>query len=668
MVLCTITYANHFYNGFHFDDSHSIQNNSYIRSLGNVPLFFKDGSTSSALPQNQSYRPVTTTSLAFDYWLGGGYNLFFFHLSTFILFLLQGVLMIWFFLRIFNISAPGSKRNTYIALVAVTGYLLHPAIAETVNYIIARADLQSTFFVIFGFALYQHSSICRKYLLYLVPVIIGALAKPPAIMFAPMFLIYLLFFDEKLSLIDVFKKNRFKQVFNVIKKAMPAFVICLFLYWLQGHLTPKTWEAGGTSPKWYLATQPYVVFHYFKMFFVPNALSADSDWQLLTSIWNWHFFVGMAFIILMIVTAFITSKKTHLRPISFGIIWFFLALIPTSSIIPLAEVLNDHRMFFPFVGLCLSVSWTVGLLIKNLSLFSRPAYKTIGVIVLVLILSAYAYGTNQRNEVWHTEETLWHDVTIKSPGNGRGMMNYGLAKMAQGDYVTADVYFKKAQKLLPYYTSLYVNIGILNAATGHYAIAEENFNKGIWYGSNYPDPYVFYGRFLNERGRYREAEVNLQKALQLAPANVYARTLLMDVYQNEDKWSELKELAQATLQIMPGNEDAQKYLQAADNKKDKIAEELELVKKAPTAERYVNLSLRYYNTGKFEECIAACKEAIKLRTNYPEAYNNMGTAYNSLKKYDEAIAALKIAVALKPDFQLAVNNLAVAYRGKKEAK
>ncbi|MFX8809346.1 hypothetical protein ABTM66_20000, partial [Acinetobacter baumannii] len=72
----------------------TIVENTFIRNIHNLPLFFKDGSTSSTLPSNQAYRPLVTASLALDYWLGHGYNLFYFHLSNFILFLLQGLLMI----------------------------------------------------------------------------------------------------------------------------------------------------------------------------------------------------------------------------------------------------------------------------------------------------------------------------------------------------------------------------------------------------------------------------------------------------------------------------------------------------------------------------------------------------------------------------------------------
>ena len=138
LVAVIAAYANHFFNGFHFDDFHAIVNNTYIRSLRNIPRFFIDGTTFSSLPTNQSYRPVVSTSLAIDYFLGHG-RPFFFHLSTFLLFLLQGVVMYSLYLAIFDRSQRDSA-NRYVALIAVAWYLLHPANAETINYIIARSD------------------------------------------------------------------------------------------------------------------------------------------------------------------------------------------------------------------------------------------------------------------------------------------------------------------------------------------------------------------------------------------------------------------------------------------------------------------------------------------------------------------------------------------------
>src|SRR3954467_4745072 len=90
VVLAAITavYANHFHNGFHFDDAHTIENNAAIRELRNIPRFFSDATTFSALPSNQSYRPLVSTLLAIDYSLGGGMRPFWFHLSIFALFVL----------------------------------------------------------------------------------------------------------------------------------------------------------------------------------------------------------------------------------------------------------------------------------------------------------------------------------------------------------------------------------------------------------------------------------------------------------------------------------------------------------------------------------------------------------------------------------------------------
>src|SRR6476620_3287145 len=78
-------YSNHFQNSFHFDDAHTIENNAAIRELRNIPRFFVDATTFSALPSNQSYRPIVTTLFAIDFKLGGLHP-FWFHLSIFGLF------------------------------------------------------------------------------------------------------------------------------------------------------------------------------------------------------------------------------------------------------------------------------------------------------------------------------------------------------------------------------------------------------------------------------------------------------------------------------------------------------------------------------------------------------------------------------------------------------
>src|ERR1700676_2535358 len=88
LVAILAAYANHFHNGFHLHDQHAIVNNASIRGLRNIPLFFRDATTFSALPSNQSYRPLVSSLLAVDYCLGHGLHPFWFHLSIFALFLM----------------------------------------------------------------------------------------------------------------------------------------------------------------------------------------------------------------------------------------------------------------------------------------------------------------------------------------------------------------------------------------------------------------------------------------------------------------------------------------------------------------------------------------------------------------------------------------------------
>ena len=171
LAIVILAYSNHFDNGFQFDDSHTIVNNQAIRELANVPRFFTDGTTSSSLPANQSYRPLSTTLNAIDYWLAGGLDPFYFHFSLFFWYLVQLVLIFVLFRRILDLSFE-HRLNPLIALFTTAFYGLHTANAETVNYICARTDSFSTLCVVASLVLYQYPK-TRKLHLYLLTLILG---------------------------------------------------------------------------------------------------------------------------------------------------------------------------------------------------------------------------------------------------------------------------------------------------------------------------------------------------------------------------------------------------------------------------------------------------------------------------------------------------------------
>jgi tetratricopeptide (TPR) repeat protein len=678
-----ITYSNHFHNALHFDDAHTIENNAYIQDIKNIPLFFKDGSTSSSLPSNQSYRPLLTTTLAIDYKLGGGLaDTFYFHLTSFTFFILQGILMFFLF-RIILRRVSSDPVVDWVALFAVAWFLLHPVCAETINYIIQRGDSLSTFFVVLALTVYAVSPLARRFYLYLIPLVLGILTKPSALMFAPILFCYVVLFEKELGFISFFTHffdNNNKPNTPPIKAKtntasgstyqsytgiIVSFAVCILGYLFVSHMISSTYVNGASSPGMYRLTQPFIIFTYFTAWFAPIHLNADTDWFAFTSVVDPYAILGYVFLLFLVYTIFITSEYKSTRPIAFGLGWFLLACAPT-SLAAFSEITNDHRMFFPFVGLSLAIVWTFYLLARLIvdHVTVPQSARYVFYTLLLVLLTGYAYGTHERNKVWNTDEALWKDCTEKSPKNGRGLMNYGLALMARGDYAGAEKYFSDGLMYWPNYSYLDVNMAILKDATGKKDEAEKYFKLGLQNGPLYPNSYYYYGRFLNASGRKDEAVSLLKKAMQMTSAHMDCRYLLMDILYSEKRLEELKEVANSTIQIAPNDPKAVDYLKMASGK-SQLDVTKETAQTRQTPENYLNLSLQYYNAGDYEGCINAAKKSLELRPDYAAAYNNIGSAYNVMKKYKEGKEAILKAIAIDPVSQLYKNNLAVSEAGLK---
>jgi tetratricopeptide (TPR) repeat protein len=610
LVLAIVAaYSNHFENSFHFDDAHTIVNNAAIRELRNIPLFFRDGTTFSALPSNQSYRPLVSTLLAIDYKLGSGLDPFWFHLSIFAFFVALTLLLAFVIYRILEIVTPSSP-NLWIAGAAAGWYGLHPANADTVNYIIASSEMVSSLGVIASFAVYSAFPQLRRYYLYVLPAAIAILAKPPAAIFAMLFFIYKTLFREKHARLTETRLQRTAEV-------VVPFVVCSAVLLLVRHMTPRNWIAGAANPHNYLIAQPYVALLYCKTFFWPSGLSADYDLNPFTTTDDPRFWAGFAFVTLLIMASIVAAVFKKTRVIGFGLLWFLIALLSTSAL-PLAEVMNDHRTFLPYIGLVIAMAGAVSLLVNCDVRYSLWA-KAAAAVTVGLFLCGNGYATFQRNKVWNTEEALWRDVTIKSPRNPRGLMNYGNTLMAKGDFNRALGYFHRALALAPQYSVLLINLAIAEDATKQDAAAEQHFKDALRLAPTTPDSYTYCARYLLSHSRAEEARAFLRSALELSSTDLTARELL----------------AQAERQT--SNQPA-----------------------TQTAESLLALSLQRYGEERYPEAIAACRAALELRPDYAEAWNNICAAYNNLGRYEQAAAAGEQALRYKPDLQLARNNLRYA--------
>jgi tetratricopeptide (TPR) repeat protein len=654
------TYLNHFQNSFHFDDFNTITQNPAIRSLAHVPHFFRDASTYSIFPTHYSYRPLVSASAAVDYWLGGGLNPLWFHISTFVWYLAQLALMYLLFIRVMNFSRH-SPNNRYVALFATVWYGLHPAIAETINYVNQRADVYVALGITGGLVIFSQWPASRKRGLYLLPPLVGALAKPVALVFPATLFVYVLLFG------DTDRQNEatpfdWVRVRRAAFACLPAAAACAVLCVFELTMTPKVSFADiPPSRTGYWLTQPIVALHYFKTFFLPTELSADTDRQFVSNILSETSVIGLAFLGALILGIGNCLRSRERRPIAYGLSWFLITMLPT-SVIPLAEAENDHRMFLPFIGLVLAVSWAGALFLERrkerwLTTSRRRAALADG---LLSLLAVYAYGTHTRNGVWHTEESLWQDVVQKSPRNGRGWMNYGLSQLSKGDIPAAYEYFRRASLLTANYPVLEINLGIASGALHRDSEAEEHFRRAILLAPQDSQPYFYYGRWLQERSRIGEAILNLSKSAALNTADLDSRYLLMLVHSQQFKWSEVARVAGEILRMVPADPQALRYSALARDVPVRVTAAERQAGLQPTPENYLTLSLQYYQAGRYDDCVRAATEALRLRPDYAEAYNNIAAGRQAMHQWDESIAAAQEAIRLKPDFSLARNNLAYA--------
>ena len=155
------------------------------------------------MPANAVYRPLVVATLALDYWFGGGLEVSQFHLSQLAMLLVLAVMVFFLFRRLLD-AAEEHWWNRYAALLAALLFSVHATGTETLNLIHARSELLSAIGIVGSFLAYLYMPRSRRTHLYLLPMIVGALAKPPAVMFAPLFLVYVVLFEKGLSVPDVF--------------------------------------------------------------------------------------------------------------------------------------------------------------------------------------------------------------------------------------------------------------------------------------------------------------------------------------------------------------------------------------------------------------------------------------------------------------------------------
>lgn len=636
LVVLLAAYANSFDNAFHFDDSHVVVNNAYIRNLANAGRFFTDARMVDSLPQNQAYRPLVTLTLAIDYYLGHGLSTRAFHRGQLFLLVVLGVALFFLYLRVMDRASPGAA-NPFLALFSATLFCVHTVNTETMNLIHVRSEILSAIGLVAGFLVYLGHPRLRRFQVHLLPMAVGALAKTPAVVLAP-----LIFAWEIIAPPPDRTEPRplASRVKAALRASAPAFAAALLLFWfIEKYMPPPSLDWGGGDRVGYARTQIWAWLHYLRLFVLPVGLSADTDLTLIRFWYDTRVVAGACVLAALAWVAYRCARKPNAWPVTFGLAWFVIGLLPASSVIPLAEPINEHRVFLPFIGLVLSAVWGCRLLLAG------RGKRGVLVLLSSAILVAMALGTHVRNRVWRTDESLWADVTEKNPANGRGWMNYGLALMARGQLAKARECYERAALLTPSYWTLEINRGIVEDALGNPVAAEPHFRRAIELGPTQPDAHYFFARWLVHVGRAPEAVSHLETTVRLSPGMALARTLLMDLGAAAHGSASVVALARAALEADPADKRARAYV---EGRYPVEAGDL-------GARRQAGVALG--QAGDYVASAIAYRATLVLDPSDVDALNNLGWTLGKLGFFPQAVPPLERALSLRPDFTLARNNL-----------
>ena len=112
------------------------------------------------------------------------------------------------------------------------------------------------------------------------------------------------------------------------------------------------------------------------------------------------------------------AANLRARPwIAFGILWFFLQLAPTNSIVPRLDVANDRQLYLACWGLFLALCIQL---------------RHLPVLVFTAMLTVFAAASIARQLDYRSEIALWESSVALAPWNARAHNNLGYAYQLAG--------------------------------------------------------------------------------------------------------------------------------------------------------------------------------------------------------------------------------------------
>jgi tetratricopeptide (TPR) repeat protein len=400
------------------------------------------------------------------------------------------------------VTRYGAAAEALGVIVALL-WVVHPLQTESVTYICQRYESlmgMLLFFSIYAFA--RAAAPETRHPRFWTDVSLGAcmagLGVKEVMVVAP---VLILIYDV------VFVADRPMETLRLRWKTHLALFLCCG-YVVTEYLSSAAHAMGmGVSistrlSRWeYLVSQPGVILHYLRLAFWPDPLCLYYAWPPVER-WHQAIFPGIAVILLAVWTLILLLRRSTL---CYPGVFFFGVLAPTSSLLPLGDLIFEHRMYAPLAAVIVLVVLGAEALCRRFSPSTgRGRLAVVLVVPLVLALAALSL---RRNMDYRSEETMWRDVVQKGPSNLRARLGWAGALLMSGRYDEAEEQARKVISLVAENASL---------GPGRYRYSPEILD------SSTATAHDLLGRCHLGRNRYEDAESEFSKALRTCPAHASA--------------------------------------------------------------------------------------------------------------------------------------------------
>jgi tetratricopeptide (TPR) repeat protein len=447
--------------------------------------------------------------LMFSYWLNfqaGATDPHVYHVTNVVLHFIVSVVVMLIAMRLLAWAGVAGRMRTALGVFSGGIFLLHPLQTESVAYVASRSEVLSVLFYYAAFAVFIYSNRDRMTWLRAISVVVlfgAAAATKEHTLTLPALILLTDFFWRR----GGWRKNGALYALLGLVCVAGAAVVWRILI----SANTAGFRMKDLSPASYFFTQCRVIWVYIRMFFLPFGQNIDPDVPISTGVFDYGAIYGLIALLALAAAAWVYRKRWPLA--SFGVFVFLLLIAPTSTVIPIRDVLAERRLYLPFLGLILVV------LEPLRRLQFAPA---VGACAAALLASTVL--TYQRSDVWSSPLTLWQDSVAKSPNKVRPRFQLAFAQHFQlGDCAAAAGNYEAAARMeTPDYLLLVDWANALECA-GKEDDAIQVFARAVNLNDGRPEAYVGLSAIYGKQRRLQEALNVLSRAEALDPgiAQIY---------------------------------------------------------------------------------------------------------------------------------------------------